>query len=542
MIKIINFFTVNYQDAGLQLQRKSGILSVAALVLGPVSLTLGTIMLATNALIAGASLMALAIASIIALIMLLKGKYYVSSSFLIYALFVVMFCAIKWDAYKNIYECYVFGTLGSFLLVVSALIADRPGQCVIAMILDITAILVLYVSDALPLDGGAVTTLAIQSLSTSCLVILLAGLCSAYIVKNSSKLITDVERHAAESRTRYERLNEAMMLARTHSLEIGEKLSSSVEHTIASVRDLQHSVADIEEGMNALTLALSESEGANISNVESHASVRDALVSYSTEVAHASSAIEEMAAAVTRIGEQAGKKGESVKSLANLAKNGEAKLAEIRDSITHILESAQHMMDMSAFIEDVAERTNLLGLNASIEAAHAGASGRGFAIVAEQIRGLSNETANSSRKIFDTLKDTMGAIKTATRQNEEVISFFNRINGDTLSVSLMIEELLSSIDEISSGARDVLSAIQTVSQLTISTEETMNGSRTSLDRSTAGIGEVSRIASLVKQSSAEMATRYDGILLDSQNVQTLGRQNLETVESLRVSLESGERD
>lgn len=542
MIKLVDYFTAGYESAGLQLQRKSKILTIAALVIGPVSLILGSVMLATNALIAGASLVALALASVIALIMLKRGKYRVSSSFLLYALFIVMFCAIKWDAYKNVYECYVFGTLGSFLLIVSALVADSPGQSVIATVLDIAAIVVLYAFDALPLDGGAVTTLAIQSLSTSCLVVILAGLCSAYIVRNSSSLIADVERRAADERARYERLNAAMMAARSHSLEIGEQLSSSVEHTIASVRDLQHSVADIDSGMNALAKALSESEAANTSNVESHNLVREALVSYSAEVAHASSAIEEMAAAVTSIGDQAGKKGESVKVLAGLAKTGEAKLAQIRESITQVLESAQHMMEMSAFIEDVAERTNLLGLNAAIEAAHAGASGRGFTIVAEQIRGLSNETANSSRKIAETLKDTMEAIRVATRQNEEVISFFTRITEDTLSVSGMLEELLASVEEISGGARDVLSAVQTVSALTESTEETMTGSREALDRSTAGIDEVSRLASLVKRSSAEMANRYDGILHDAENVQTLGHLNLETVESLRTSIDSAVTD
>jgi len=154
MKNIIEFFTVGYDGAGLQLQRKSKILTIAALVIGPVSLILGSVMLATNALIAGASLVALAFASMIALIMLKRGKYYVSSSFLLYALFAVMFCAIKWDAYKNVYECYVFGTLGCFLLLVSALIADKPGQSIVATVLDIAAIMILYLFDALPLDGG----------------------------------------------------------------------------------------------------------------------------------------------------------------------------------------------------------------------------------------------------------------------------------------------------------------------------------------------------------------------------------------------------
>ena len=72
-------------------------------------------------------------------------------------------------------------------------------------------------------------------------------------------------------------------------------------------------------------------------------------------------------------------------------------------SINQILDSAKRMMETSVFIGDVAERTNLLGMNASIEAAHAGAAGKGFAVVADQIRGLSVEASKSSRLISDTL-------------------------------------------------------------------------------------------------------------------------------------------
>ncbi len=536
MSNFIDYCTACYKDTGLQLQRKSKILAITALVITPVSVILGILMITTNAIISGSSLLVLTASSVCALVMLRKGKYYASSSFFLYALFTVMFTAIKWDAYQNVYECYVFASLGVFLLLVSALVADKSGQSIISMILVLIAILTIYFVDAYPLDGYKMTELAIQSLSTSCVIVILSGLCSAYVVKNASTLIADVERHARSAQQNYQKLNETMLRAQSGSKKIGEQLSASMQETIDSVLSLKETLAHISTGMNTLCGALDESQSATKANEQSHNIVHRTMSEYNREVERASAGIEEMAAAVASMGEQAGKKTESVHELAKLAKTGSSRLMEIRQSISNILSSAEHIIQMSSFIEDVAERTNLLGLNASIEAAHAGASGRGFAVVAEQIRALSVETANSSRTILATLKDTISAIRLATEQNDEVISFFSRVSEDTQSVSLMIEELIYSIKEVSSSSTDVLQAVQVVSELTGKTEETVQESLKNLSMCSNGIVQVSSAAAQVLRDTQEMATRYDSIIIDAQKAQALGVENLETITALKQEL------
>jgi methyl-accepting chemotaxis protein len=469
----------------------------------------------------------------VALILLRRGKYYLASSFILYGLWLIMFVAIKFDAYQDVYECYVFGTLGSFALLACALIADKPQQSIVLMVLDLVAITVLYVFDALPKDGGKVTTLAIQSLATSSFIVITGGFCSAFIVRNATDLVHEVEKRARAAGDNFKRLNEAMMGAQATSQRIGEQLSGSVVNTVTSVKSLQNTVNQIVNGMDTLARALHESESANASTVDNQEKVRLAMADYAREVAHASSAIEEMAAAVSSIGGQASQKGEAVHSLVSLAKAGEEKLSAIKTSIDKILDSAQSMMEMSVFIEDVAERTNLLGLNASIEAAHAGASGKGFAVVADQIRALSVEAGKSSRTISDTLKETRDAIQQTSKQNLEVIQFFKKISEDVQGVSNMIEELLYNIKEISGGSEDVLRAVQSVSALTSSTEETVINSQSAVSKSSEGINSVSKIAVKVRNDSIEMVGRFGEMLHEAEEVQRLGQQNLETVESLK---------
>ena len=87
-----------------------------------------TLMAATGAVIVAAALTALIGLCAVSLVLLARGRYGASSTVFIYSLFAVMFGAIKFDAYQNVYETYVFGTLGGFMLVITGLIAAKPIQ------------------------------------------------------------------------------------------------------------------------------------------------------------------------------------------------------------------------------------------------------------------------------------------------------------------------------------------------------------------------------------------------------------------------------
>ncbi len=534
----MGFFLKKYESSSLQIQKKSRFLVKASLIMGALSLLLGLVMLLTGALVAGLSILFFFAFCVLVLATLKLGFYNLSSSLFLYVLFAVMFAAIKFDAYKNIYECYVFGTLGSFLLITGAMVANQSRQIVVLTILNIVAIALLYVLDSLPLSGGKVELLDIQSLATSAVLISLSGVFATSLVKTTRGLIGRVEEEAESASRNCVRLNEAMQGAQASAYSIGAKLSSSANRAGDSVRSMQSMVKGMAMSLDELSSALSESERANSKAVLNQAQVKTSLDSYSREVSHASGAIEEMAAAVSSISEQASQKKQAVHSLVEMAKSGELKLASIKSGIDRILDSAQRMMEMSGFIEDVAERTNLLGMNASIEAAHAGQTGKGFAVVADQIRALSVETSKSSRIISETLKDTRDSIAAASAQNAEVLDFFKRISGDILEFGSMLDEFLSNLQEISAGVRDVLNAVETVSALTSKTEETVKESTASISHSSEGIQTVTKIAVGVRDESSKMSLMISDVLSETESVASLGDENLKVIEGLKATIDS----
>jgi methyl-accepting chemotaxis protein len=452
-----------------------------------------------------------------------------------------MFVAIKFDAYQNVYETYVFGTLGCFLLIVAILVADRPSQPITLAALSLGAIEALYWLDSYPLDGK-VTLLAIQNLVTSSVLVALGGSLAAYLVRLNARLISSVEERAGKTETAYSRLNEAMGTAQNDSRLAGEKLSEGATRSMAAIVSLREKTLAISRGMDELAAALGKSKSANELAVTRQDEVKSTLVSYSEEVARASAAIEEMAASVGGLGSQANRKMEAVHKLDELSRSGERLLSSMSASIEQILDSAKRMAEMNVFIGDVADRTNLLGMNASIEAAHAGNIGKGFAVVAGQIRALSVEASTSSRTISETLKGTQAAVEAAAEKNKEAIDFFRRISAEIQGVSSLLEELLENLREISAGSDDVLKAVSSVAELTTATEKAVKDSVSSIADSSAGIASVAAIAEVVHGDSSRMVKGFDEVRETVADVERLGGENLKTIQGLKVGLDSLTRD
>jgi methyl-accepting chemotaxis protein len=539
-MSLTGFFVTRYGNESLQIRKKAGILAWTALIIGGLSTLLGLVMIATGAFVAGGIIFVYSAICALVLILLKAGKYTLASSVFLYTLFLVMFAAIKFDEYKNVYECYVFGTLGSFLLIASALIGNRSRQAVVLTLLNLLAIAILYIADTLPeeMKAGGVSVLAIQSLATSVVMVTAGGFLSTVMVKMQNQLLIQVEKEAKKALENYQELNTTILGTQDKVMTVGASLALRTDNTITAIETMQKKIQEITLGMRSLSHALKRSGDSNSRAVSRHEKVQEVLESYSNQVNVASTAIEQMAAAVKNIGGQANQKRDAVRNLAGMARSGETKLTAIKEAIDQVLESSNSMMDLSRIIGDVADRTNLLGLNASIEAAHAGTVGKGFAIVADQIRKLSEEVAKSTRTIAETLEITRGAVARASSENDEAIEFFRQISSDISGVTQMMEEFLSSVQEISSGANDVLTAVETVANLTHTTEQAVAESRESINTSSDGIRAVVAIGEQVRMEAEDINSRFGTIREDALSVKKLGDENMGYIEDLKVRIEA----
>jgi methyl-accepting chemotaxis protein len=200
----------------------------------------------------------------------------------------------------------------------------------------------------------------------------------------------------------------------------------------------------------------------------------------SESVAQSSSAIEEMLANIRSVTQTLIKNTGNVQGLIEASKVGHTGLQEVSTDIQEIARESEGLLEINAVMENIASQTNLLSMNAAIEAAHAGEAGKGFAVVADEIRKLAENSGEQSKTISAVLKKIKDSIDKITRSTGSVLEKFEAIDDGIKIVSEQEENILKAMEEQGVGSKQILEAIGQLNEATqmvkSSTEEMMEGS------------------------------------------------------------------
>jgi methyl-accepting chemotaxis protein len=535
MKRFFGILAAPYRDADIRIRKKAGLLAPSALIIGLIGLALALVMAATGAMVVALFLLGLTAFCGTVLYLMARGSYSLASSLFLYGLFLVMFAAIKFDAYQNLYECYVFGTLGSFLLIMAGLIAPNRRQIIIITLLNLGAIAVLYISDAYPLEG-TVTPLAIQSLATSAVLIITGGAFTALTVKLQATLVDESERSARAAADNFRNMTLATGEAQASALETGTRLAGTAAGLSGSARELLEIAAEENTQVAALDQALETVATLNESAAAAQERVRSSLGTYSAKVLSASAAVAQMVRSIEEINHASEERKDSLDGLAALSRDGEERIEDLAVAIQGIVKAAERMDEINTLIGEVSGRTNLLGMNASIEAAHAGEAGKGFAVVAEEIRNLSEETGEGSRAIGTLIANIKDAVHKATTANAEAHAFFGTMTSEIEQVSSTLSGLLVRVAEVSTGTADVRATVEGFSDLAGSADKAANDTGSALRKSAAQSADSREVATRLRRGAERIQLACEALFNQASSLQDLGSENVRRMEELKSRL------
>ncbi|MDR3301617.1 MAG: bacteriohemerythrin [Spirochaetaceae bacterium] len=310
---------------------------------------------------------------------------------------------------------------------------------------------------------------------------------------------------------------------------IGGDLSVNMTQTAAVVQQITSNIRSIN-GQASSQNELLARNSATAGEMSCGLSALYAQIETQTaSVEKSSSAVEEMLANIEEVTRTLVKNAENMSILADASEQGHSGLVQVVENIKDIAEESENLLQINTLMQSIASQTNLLSMNAAIEAAHAGEAGKGFAVVADEIRKLAESSSEQSKTISTTLKKIAASIQTIRSSTDNVREKFTAIENGVRTVAEEEERIRGAMEEQGEGSKQVMEAVSAVQEITL---QVKTGAASMLDAGKRMSGECVNLESLsteISNGMFEMEKGADQINTALSNVNTMSARNKENI-------------
>ena len=317
---------------------------------------------------------------------------------------------------------------------------------------------------------------------------------------------------------------------------IGENLGTNSQQSASATAEIMANIEGVRKQSQNQSDAVGNTSAVLSQSTNAVNNLGDLITEQAAGITESSAAIEEMLGNITSVSNSVQKMSESFAILSKTVDTGNQKIGDVSHKVTQMSEQSNMLLQANEMISQVAAQTNLLAMNAAIEAAHAGEAGKGFSVVADEIRKLAETSSAQSKHINEKLKEISGYIQDVVVLTKDSQVAFQEIVSQLGSTDTIIRQIGNAMTEQDNASHQILESLNDMRNQSIQVNEKSQELNTGVTSVTNDMTTVSQISDTILGSMDEMTAGSQEINAAAQNVSDLAQQTKDNIETMNELL------
>ncbi len=298
----------------------------------------------------------------------------------------------------------------------------------------------------------------------------------------------------------------SMKSSKTYLNDAGEKLNHGTSEAMNAIENINSSIQTMDSNLKSQDASVEQTSSMLSKILENIKKLELLVETQGTAVSGASATVEQMIRNIGDVNTSIDKMASSFGILSTDAESGAKTQSDLQTKIGEIETQSKLLSEANSVIANIANQTNLLAMNAAIEAAHAGEAGKGFAVVADEIRKLSETSSSQSKTIGEQLNNIQNTIALVVEATQRGVQGYSHLANEINETDTLVQQIKLAMTEQQTGSSQIIQALKKMND---STKLVQSASLEMIEGSQSIATEVTTLqkeTSVMKDSMADMNT------------------------------------